>query len=349
MLPSLPHLFVAPYSPLVSHISTICRPQSCLSSYLLSTERVGFLGSHSRPPITLIPFRLSRKRQPLLQSSRFLFFATCGHTQSMQTCISYRTDITAASHCVLPLPSSPPSACLHVLAEMPEIEEDESRGAAQSEPRVTAYFITPGYDLASMKRHMQSVGLQVVHKDNFLIAEGAHVFKQKGCTAIFFKNGCAVLWNMSRVNELKVQEIAKRSEKPWPKGCADSMFLEDSEELDVYDTSDNTMVSENGLHLTTSRLRLTDKVAASCALMTAVRLNVIEKKIERQLLLERSNIEKWRGRTMYYNLRSLAELLFSSMTMLQQLRYELNIEHGSAVFEAAKELRCATTYRSLKR
>eukprot|EP00921_Rhytidocystis_pertsovi_P008883 GHVQ01014417.1.p2 GENE.GHVQ01014417.1~~GHVQ01014417.1.p2 ORF type:complete len:123 (+),score=8.64 GHVQ01014417.1:377-745(+) len=90
---------------------------------------------------------------------------------------------------------------------------------------------------------------------------------------------------MSRVNELKVQEIAKRSEKPWPKGCADSMFLEDSEELDVYDTSDNTMVSENGLHLTTSRLRLTDKVAASCALMTAVRLNVIEKKIERQLLV----------------------------------------------------------------
>eukprot|EP00922_Rhytidocystis_sp_ex-Travisia-forbesii_P042238 GHVS01063117.1.p1 GENE.GHVS01063117.1~~GHVS01063117.1.p1 ORF type:complete len:326 (+),score=31.99 GHVS01063117.1:128-1105(+) len=213
---------------------------------------------------------------------------------------------------------------LHVIAQSPH---QQLGSFAQKDANVTAIYVSAGYDLGELRSRLLKYHLHVIYKDNFIIVEGNSFFEQSGCTAIVFKNGCAVMWNMSTSNEKKFLEAGKASQKKFAPDAADSMFMGESEQFNVIDTEGSSSASPDGIQLTTSHLRLTDKVAASFALMTAVRLNVVEKKIERQLHIERHNIEEMKGRMRFGNLNSLAEHLFCSMTTLHQLRYELNIEH----------------------
>eukprot|EP00922_Rhytidocystis_sp_ex-Travisia-forbesii_P066628 GHVS01098921.1.p1 GENE.GHVS01098921.1~~GHVS01098921.1.p1 ORF type:complete len:149 (-),score=20.17 GHVS01098921.1:130-576(-) len=115
------------------------------------------------------------------------------------------------------------------------------------------------------------------------------------------------MWHMSPANEIKFLQVAKIAQKSFAPGAAEIMFMGESEQLDVVDTNSESIVSHDGIELTTSRLRLTDKIAASFALMTAVRLNVVEKKIERQLHIERLNIEQLKKRMRYGKLVSATD------------------------------------------
>ncbi|KAF8822945.1 putative Sporulation protein RMD1 [Cardiosporidium cionae] len=96
--------------------------------------------------------------------------------------------------------------------------------------------------------------------------------------------------------------------------------------MDVYDANSYSYIDTAGIYLATNHFRATDQMAFSMALITAVRLNSLERKIEDQLQAERAKNKTLMSAMESRKLESLGKSLFVSMTTLHHLRYELNIK-----------------------
>jgi len=98
-----------------------------------------------------------------------------------------------------------------------------------------------------------------------------------------------------------------------------------SEEMDVEETLTVTHINDNSIKLTDGPHRLSDKVALSCALVTAVKLNAIEKKLDNTLLRERKSVESIVRGLSSWNLETVSAYIFTSTCTLHDLRHSLSV------------------------
>ncbi|CRG97341.1 conserved Plasmodium protein, unknown function [Plasmodium gallinaceum] len=189
------------------------------------------------------------------------------------------------------------------------------------EPTVIAYYLNNSLNLNILKNAYENVGSKVLYKEPYLYVESCEYFEQQNSSAVFFKNGCIVIWNMNKKNIKKFLNFCKNYLK-----LDDNIETYDFEELEVQNVNNKSYVNNSIIYLTNNNNRTTDKISFSFGLLSAVRLNNLEKKIENKLLLENNNIDILKKKIKSSNLDLLSKQLFSSKITLHNLRYELNIE-----------------------
>ncbi|CDU16764.1 hypothetical protein, variant [Plasmodium yoelii 17X] len=193
-----------------------------------------------------------------------------------------------------------------------------------SENNVIAYYLGKHFNLQNLKNLYESVGAQVIYKEPYLYVESCEYFNQQNSSIVIFKNGCIVFWNMNKKNIIFFLNFSKIH-----LNISDGNTLVetyDFEELEVQNVNNKSYVNNSIIYLTLNNYRCTDKISFSFGLLSAVRLNNLEKKIENKLLLENNNIENLKQKIKSSNLDLLSKQLFYSKTTLHNLRYELNIE-----------------------
>lgn len=191
------------------------------------------------------------------------------------------------------------------------------------EPYVIAYYVSRSLNLTVLKNAFESVNAKVLYNEPYLYVESCAYFEQQNSSTVFFKNGCVVIWNM---NEKNIKKFLKFCNNYF--SVNDCLDMHDFEKLEVKNGSHKSYVSNSVIYLTSGNYRTTDKISFSFGLMSAVRLNSLEKKIEKKLLLENHNIDILKQKMKSSNLDTLSNKLFCSKTILHNLRYELNIEQG---------------------
>ncbi|CRG99188.1 conserved Plasmodium protein, unknown function [Plasmodium relictum] len=189
------------------------------------------------------------------------------------------------------------------------------------EPTVIAYYLNNSLNLNILKNAYESIGSKVLYKEPYLYVESCEYFEQQNSSAVFFKNGCIVIWNMNKKNIKRFLNFCKNYLK-----LNDNIETYDFEELEVQNVNNKSYVNNSIIYLTMNSYRTTDKISFSFGLLSAVRLNNLEKKIENKLLLENNNIDILKKKIKSSNLDLLSKQLFSSKITLHNLRYELNIE-----------------------
>ncbi|CAI7719281.1 conserved protein, unknown function [Plasmodium vivax] len=192
-----------------------------------------------------------------------------------------------------------------------------------AEPYVIAYYLNNPINLATLKSAYEKVGSQVLYKDPYLYVESCSHFNQQNSSAVFFKNGCTVIWSMNKQNRNKFFHFSKQFLHINSESTIDHY---DFEELQVENISNKSYVNNSVIYLTSSNYRTTDKIAISFGLLSAVRLNNLEKKIEKKLFYENDQIENLKKKMKSSNLDHLSKQLFTSKITLHNLRYELNID-----------------------
>ncbi|SBT76158.1 conserved Plasmodium protein, unknown function [Plasmodium ovale] len=191
-----------------------------------------------------------------------------------------------------------------------------------AEQNVIAYYLSNSLNLQKLKSVYEKVGSEVLYKEPYLYVESCEYFNQQNSSAVFFKNGCVVIWNMKKKNIKLFLQISKQLLSI----NYDNMDNYDYEELQVQNVHNRSYINNSIIYLTLNNYRTTDKICFSFGLLSAVRLNNLEKKIEKKLFLENNNIDILKNKIKSSNLDLLSEQLFSSKIILHNLRYELNIE-----------------------
>lgn len=184
-----------------------------------------------------------------------------------------------------------------------------------------AYYLNNFLNLNILKSAYENIGCNVLYKEPYLYVESCEYFKQQNSSAVFFKNGCVVIWNMNKKNMKNFLYFCKSYIN-----INENIDNYDFEELEVQNVNNKSYVSNSIIYLTMNNYRITDKISFSFGLLSAVRLNNLEKKIENKLLYENNNIETLKKKIKSTNLDLLSKQLFSSKITLHNLRYELNIE-----------------------
>lgn len=191
------------------------------------------------------------------------------------------------------------------------------------EPLVIAYYLNTSINLGVLKTAYEDIGSKVLYNEPYLYVESCSYFEQQNSSAVFFKNGCLVIWNMNKKNIKKFLDFCWNYSNI---SHQDNIETYDFEELEVQNVSGKSYVRNSVIYLTSNKYRTTDKISFSFGLMSAVRLTNLEKKIENKLLLENNNIDILKKKLKSSNLDWLSNKLFSSKITLHNLRYELNIE-----------------------
>lgn len=189
------------------------------------------------------------------------------------------------------------------------------------ECNVIAYYLNNFLNLNILKSAYENIGCNVLYKEPYLYVESCEYFKQQNSSAVFFKNGCVVIWNMNKKNMKNFLYFCKSYIN-----INENIDNYDFEELEVQNVNNKSYVSNSIIYLTMNNYRITDKISFSFGLLSAVRLNNLEKKIENKLFYENNNIETLKKKIKSTNLDLLSKQLFSSKITLHNLRYELNIE-----------------------
>ncbi|GAB65537.1 hypothetical protein PCYB_062690 [Plasmodium cynomolgi strain B] len=177
---------------------------------------------------------------------------------------------------------------------------DESCDSA--EPYVIAYYLNNPINLGALKSAYEKVGSQVLYKEPYLYVESCAYFNQQNSSAVFFKNGCIVIWSMNKQNRNKFFHFCKK----YITLNENNIENYDFEELQVENINNKSYVNNSVIYLTSNNYRTTDKIAISFGLLSAVRLNNLEKKIEKKLFYENDHIENSKKKN--------------------QVKYELNID-----------------------
>lgn len=191
------------------------------------------------------------------------------------------------------------------------------------EPSVIAYYLNSSINLGILKNACEEIGSRVLYNEPYLYVESCSYFEQQNSSAVIFKNGCLVIWNMNKKNIKKFLNFCGNYSNI---SHQDNIETYDYEELEVQDVNGKSYVHNSIIYLTSGNYRTTDKISFSFGLMSAVRLTNLEKKIENKLLLENNNIDILKKKIRPSNLDLLSNKLFSSKITLHNLRYELNIE-----------------------
>ncbi|GAW80026.1 hypothetical protein, conserved [Plasmodium gonderi] len=191
-----------------------------------------------------------------------------------------------------------------------------------AEPYVIAYYLNSSINLPILKSAYEKVGSEVLYKEPYLYVESCAYFNQQNSSAVFFKNGCIVIWNMNKKNIKKFFCFCKN----YININESKIENYDFEELQVENVNNKTYVNNSIIYLTLSNYRTTDKISISFGLLSAVRLNNLEKKIEKKLFFENDHIENLKKKIKSSNLDFLSKQLFTSKITLHNLRYELNID-----------------------
>ncbi|EUD66159.1 hypothetical protein C922_03354 [Plasmodium inui San Antonio 1] len=192
----------------------------------------------------------------------------------------------------------------------------------RAEPYVIAYYLNNPINLSALKSAYEKVGSQVLYKEPYLYVESCAYFNQQDSSAVFFKNGCMVIWSMNKQNRNKFFHFCR----PFLNLTGSNIENYDFEELQVENISNKSYVNNSVIYLTSNNYRTTDKIAISFGLLSAVRLNNLEKKIEKKLFYENDHIENLKKKIKSSNLDFLSKQLFTSKVTLHNLRYELNID-----------------------
>ncbi|KAI4837966.1 hypothetical protein MKS88_003387 [Plasmodium brasilianum] len=189
------------------------------------------------------------------------------------------------------------------------------------ESNVIAYYLCKLLNLQILKNAYENIGCKVLYKEPYLYVESCEYFNQQDSSGVFFKNGCVVIWNMKKNNITKFLHFCKSHIN-----INETIETYDFEELEVQNVNNKSYVNNSIIYLSSNNYRTTDKISFSFGLLSAVRLNNLEKKIENKLLLENNNIEILKKKIKSTNLDLLSKQLFTSKITLHNLRYELNIE-----------------------
>ncbi|VWU50983.1 conserved protein, unknown function [Hepatocystis sp. ex Piliocolobus tephrosceles] len=233
------------------------------------------------------------------------------------------------------------------------------------EQHVIAYYLNQSININKLKYVFERVGSDVLYKEPyFLYVESCEYFNQQASSALFFKNGCLVIWNMNKKNIKNFLSFCKKhigysidtgdrdsssnntdsndnniGSSDNYKGSSPSITTDetydhtldevdmlDCEKLEVQDVNTKSYINNSIIYLTVNNSRTTDKICFSYALLSAVRLNNLEKKIEKELLIENNKIDILNKKIKSNKLDLLSKQLFSSKIILHNLRYKLNIE-----------------------
>jgi len=220
---------------------------------------------------------------------------------------------------------------------------------AGPEPRVSASLLCSAIDVVRLRGHLEAKGCPTaLWQGQVLLCGSCEAFEQQLCSAVFLPDGCVVCWHMSRATEQLTLELASRSlahrRGPARLGAPEALQQPASssgsplatEELDVVDAVADATTSINQhdgcVQLTVNpQERSAHQIGLSLGLASAVRLEALEKRIERQLEVDWRDMRSQAG--IILNLSSVSRRIFLAENTLHELRYELNSEAGS--FNAA--------------
>lgn len=252
--------------------------------------------------------------------------------------ISPSSSSTSSSH---PGIRRPPKVLVRPL---PPFIDDRYPGP---DSHVAAFLLDTRIDLQRLKSKLMELGVPTVLWQGQILHSGSSAqLGQQQCSAVFLPDGCAVLWHMSRANELLMLKLAASCMKPrrgpprfsgvsrLPAERMDQLGLHAplaEERLEVSDAPAGVITAvhpqDGSVKLTRDPLaRASHQLGLSLGLAVAVRLDALERQIESKLE------EDWKGiareASHHLNLSAVSHRIFDMETGLHDLRYELNSEAG---------------------
>jgi len=229
------------------------------------------------------------------------------------------------------------------------------------DPRVSAYFLNTPVDLQDLRTKLEMLGCPTaIWQGQVLYCESCEHLGQQECSAVFLPDGCTVCWHMSSATELITLQLAmgSRAERrvrsrfgarevdarsrpgtvPQPASVERLDVVEESKKTNEEGTEDHKKSKKNehtrldplnGCLTLTSNLgsRASDKLGLSLGLASAVRLDALEKRIEKRLEADWESMHGVGQHTL--NLSNVSHCIFIAENGLHALRYELNTEAGA--------------------
>eukprot|EP00930_Biecheleria_cincta_P055926 TRINITY_DN42173_c0_g1_i1.p1 TRINITY_DN42173_c0_g1~~TRINITY_DN42173_c0_g1_i1.p1 ORF type:complete len:389 (-),score=70.26 TRINITY_DN42173_c0_g1_i1:24-1190(-) len=232
--------------------------------------------------------------------------------------------------------------------QLPSFEDDAYAGP---EPRVAAHLLGKPVKLQHLRERLLELGCPTgMWQGQVLLCGSSAALGQQRCSAVILPDGCVICWHMSRKTEHIILELAAgcpaNRRTPTSLGAL-NLVLEGhlqpsadgepiaSETMEVVDARNGAVTKidkEDGcIHLTSNpEERGSDQLAVSLGMAVAVRLEALEKKIERQLEADWQALQKEtrKLRHMMLNLSNISHRIFVDENMIHSMRYELNAQAG---------------------
>eukprot|EP00400_MALV-I_sp_L67-5_P001200 gene1200-724_t len=201
-------------------------------------------------------------------------------------------------------------------------------------------------DLRRLASDLRSKNCDCIIHEHYLAITSSEYFGQSNCHAFFFKNGSCVFWRMSHSTQRKFISIARdhwrapglnnfEDSDPLPPG-EDPLRSSTNESVEVWDSMNRniTHYDRGCLYLSTGVYRYSDMFACSIALAAALRLNLVEHRIERGLAQLRQALYLLSENTKSFSFSSknCTRTIFESERHLHELRYDLNVSDGDSSY-----------------
>lgn len=233
---------------------------------------------------------------------------------------------------------------------LPTFEDDAYAGP---EPRVAAHQLGKPVKLQHLRERLLELGCPTgMWQGQVLLCGSSAALGQQRCSAVILPDGCVICWHMSRKTEQIILELAAgcpaNRRTPTSLGAL-KLVLEGhlqpsadgepiaSETMEVVDARNGACTKidkEDGcIHLSSNpEERASDQLAVSLGMAVAVRLEGLEKKIERQLEEDWQGLQKetrkLQPNAMMLNLSNISHKIFVDENMIHSMRYELNAQAG---------------------